>query len=110
MKHEDTQPRPGGDFRTALFAGVLVACVAAPWVLQFTVAWWAAFSSWMVLAYLYHRLFITGRNVRRVAVAGQRVRAVMAFDLALASFIVLLLWNAIALLGIILQGILSVAD
>jgi hypothetical protein len=86
MNCEDTQLRPVGKLRFVMFAAVLLACVVVPWVLQFTVAWWAAFPSWIALAYLYHRLFVPKGSVRTA----------LAFDLALASFVVLLIWNAIA--------------
>jgi len=88
VNREDMQSHPAGIAGAAMFAVVLSACVVVPWVLQFTVAWWAAFVSWGALAYLYHRLFVPKGSTRTA----------LAFDLALASFGVLLIWNAAALI------------
>ncbi len=94
MNGEDTQLRPVEILRPAMFAVVLLSCIVVPWIIQFTVAWWAAFPSWIALAYLYHRFFVSKGSTRTV----------LAFDLALASFVVLLMWNAIALILVLLTG------
>jgi hypothetical protein len=84
---QQTESPASGPLRSALFAVVLLACIFVPWVLHFTVAWWAGPPSWLALAYLYDRLFVPKGSL----CIG------MPFMLALGSFIALLVWDVVLL-------------
>lgn len=70
------------------FLLLLTSLVVVPWILQFTVAWWAGISSWIILVIVYDVLFVPEGSICMGPL----------FGLALLSFLVLLMFNAVELI------------
>jgi hypothetical protein len=82
-----TQPGPLRIAGEVFYWLVLCACGVLPWVLHFTVAWWAGLLSFFPLVALYDRLFVPKGSVCMG----------IPFGLALGSFLGLFLLDVLLL-------------
>lgn len=74
---------------TILFFAVVGACTVAPWVAHFVVGWWSGPLVWFALVALYDKLFVPKGSICMG----------IPFMFPLGSFVLLLLFNLINLLG-----------
>ena len=70
-----------------MFVALLSACAVVPWILHFTVGWWAGILSWIGLVTLYDMLFVPKGSLCMG----------IPFLIPMGSFLLLLLHNLVDL-------------
>ncbi len=89
-----THPPDRSTLGAALHLLVLLALIAVPWWLHFSLAWWAGLLSWVLLAWIYDFLFVSKGSL----CTG------LPFMLALCNFLALLILDIILLTKWIFSG------
>ena len=93
--NDSTRPNVGEFLGALASLIVLLACLFVPWVVQFTVGWWAAYPAFFALVALYDWLFVP---------KGSLCMGV-PFGLVLGSFLVLVVFDVMVLVRWLLSWI-----